>query len=143
VSLHNGIPAEASNVVNLAIYRTNRDAIHRQRFAQTVIDQQSCNVDHLCASIDNIASLCVIIADLRCNSNIDDPRNAQSVAPLRDAADEDMASFLAAATVDALELKHSDDSTFNVNTTYAQCLIHARRIVRDPEYAHLFGGRNA
>jgi hypothetical protein len=140
VSLHNKIPAEASNFVNLAIYRTNRDAIRRQRFVQTVIEQQSCNVDHLCASIANIARLCVIIADLRCN--IDDPRNAQYVAPLRHAADEELASFLAAGTVDALELEHFDDPHFNVNKTYAQCLIHARRIVGDPAYAHLFGGRD-
>ncbi len=143
MSLHNEIPTDASNVVNLAVRRANRDEIRRQRFAQTVINQQSCNVDHLCASIDNIADLCAIIADLRCNSNIDDPRNAQNAAPLGHAADEDMASFLAAATVDALELEHSDDTTFNANETYAQCLICARRIVSDPANAHLFGGRNA
>ena len=66
--------------------------------------------------------------------NIDDPRNARYLRPLSIAADEDMAQDMASLVWTCWAEKRADDPTFDPDETYRQCLVDARRMLRDREY---------
>ncbi len=124
-----------SNVVNLLQFK--RD-VSRRRTMRKAIEEDSRNIYYMGASITDIARLGALNADLTCN--ISDPRNAMYLVPLSDAADEDMARCMADAIFGAVAAQHPDDTTFDGDQAYEQCLVDARRMERDPEYMRLFGG---
>jgi hypothetical protein len=90
------------------------------------------------ASSEKMARL-AINPDWSCNP--DDPRNARYLRPLSIAADEKMASHMAEAIYGAVAEKHAEDRTFSSDEVYRQCLINARRMLRDREYWGLFMGK--
>jgi|RhiMetdeSRZDD1v2_1073273.scaffolds.fasta_scaffold97375_2 hypothetical protein len=77
-----------------------------------------------------------INSDLSCN--VDDPRNARYLRPLSIAADEEMANEMAEWIYGAVAEKRANDQTFNSDEMYRQCLVDARRMLRDREYWGLF-----
>jgi hypothetical protein len=72
------------------------------------------------------------------SSNIDDPRNVRYLRPLSVAADEEMANNMAEWIYSAVAEKHANDRTFDSDEVYRQCLVNARRMLRDREYYGLF-----
>jgi hypothetical protein len=89
-----------------------------------------------CASSKKMARL-AINTDWSCN--IHDPRNARYLRPLSIAADEEMANNMADATFGAVAEQYAKGRAFNSDEVYRQCLIDARRMMRDREYWGLFG----
>jgi hypothetical protein len=85
-----------------------------------------------CASSEKMARLAI-------NRNIHDPRNARYLRPLAIAADEEMADCMAEMIYGAIADKKGNDRAFNSDEVYRQCLIDARRMLRDREYWGLFG----
>jgi hypothetical protein len=71
-------------------------------------------------------------------TNIYDPRNAKYLRPLSIAADAEMAELMANEAYGATEDKHGNDRNFNPDEAYRQCLVDARRMLRDREYWELF-----
>jgi hypothetical protein len=62
-----------------------------------------------------------------------DPRNVAYIGPLEDSDDEDMAEGMAAASYSSWrELRGDNDMG------YEQCLVDARRMLCDQDYARLF-----
>jgi hypothetical protein len=59
--------------------------------------------------------------------------------PLSIAADETMANEMAEITYGAVAEQHANDRAFNPDEVYRQCLVNARRMLRDPEYWGFFG----
>ena len=88
-----------------------------------------------CASSEEMARL-AINPDWCCNA--DDPRNARYLRPLSIAADEKMANGMADIVYGAVAEEHGNDRTFNSDEVYRQCLVDARRMLRDQEYWALF-----
>ena len=84
-----------------------------------------------CASSEKMARL-AINPDWSCN--LHDPRNAHYLRPLSIAADEEMANEMAVVIYGAVAEQHANDSTFNPDEGYRQCLVNARRMLRDREY---------
>ena len=71
--------------------------------------------------------------------DIYDPRNAHYLRPLSIVADEKMANEMAAVSYNAVVEQHANQLTFNAEEVYRQCLVNARRMLRDREYWGLFG----
>jgi hypothetical protein len=126
-----------SNVINLLKFR--RDRIHRCTMRKA-IEEDSRNIYYMGASITDIARLAALNVDLTTDMTV--LRNAAYIVTLADAADEDMANFMADACFGAVADQHADDPTSDPEKTYEQCLIDARHMLRDPDYARLFGGRD-
>jgi hypothetical protein len=74
--------------------------------------------------------------DWSCNA--DDPRNARYLRSLSIAADEEMANDMAEWIYGAVAEENANDQTFNSDEVYRQCLVNARRMLRDREYWCLF-----
>jgi hypothetical protein len=91
-----------------------------------------------CASSEEMARL-AINPDWSCNAH--DPRNARYLRPLSIAADEEMANAMADSTYGAVAEQHANDRTFSSDEVYRQCLVDARRMLRDREYWELSGGK--
>jgi hypothetical protein len=89
-----------------------------------------------CASSEKMARL-AINPDWSCN--IHDPRNARYLRPLAIAADEEMANEMAEAICGTVADQQGKDRTFNSDEVHRQCLVNARRMLRDREYWGLFG----
>jgi hypothetical protein len=87
------------------------------------------------ASSEEMASL-AINPDWSCNAL--DPRNARYLRSLSIAADEETANEMAETIYGAVVEQHGNDRTFNSDEVYGQCLINARRMLRDREYWELF-----
>lgn len=88
-----------------------------------------------CASSEKMARL-AINPDWSCNTR--DPRNAHYLRPLSIAADEKMANAMAEVIYGAVAEKHANDQAFSSDEVYRQCLVNARRMLRDREYWGLF-----
>jgi hypothetical protein len=88
------------------------------------------------ASSEEMARL-AINPDWTCNTH--DPRNARYLRPLSIAADEETANEMAEAIYGPVAEQHANNRTFNSDEVYRQCLVNARRMLRDREYWGLFG----
>jgi hypothetical protein len=75
--------------------------------------------------------------NLDLTTTMGDPRNVAYIGPLENDDDEDMAEGMAAASYSDLCERYGDDD----DTGYEQCLVDARRMLCDRNYARLFGGR--
>jgi hypothetical protein len=130
------------NVISLLEIRrraTDRRQSRLRYLAERVIDEADCDIDAICgASAPDIAGVVAIVADLGCG--IDDPRNVGYLNVLPLVADEESASFIATLAIDTLRLAHSGKTAFNDRAVYPRCLLTARRVVSEPEYAPLFEG---
>ena len=126
-----------SNVVDLLQFRRE---LSRRRSMRKAIEDDGCNINiyHMGASITDIVRLAALNPDL--TTDMADPRNAAYVLPLGDIADEDLANSMAEASFGAVADQHADDPTFDGDLVYEQCLVDMRRMLRDPDYARLFGG---
>ena len=87
------------------------------------------------ASSEEMARL-AINPDWSCNAH--DPRNARYLRPLSIAADEEMANAMTEFIYVAVAEQHANDRTFSSDEVYRQCLLNARRMLRDREYWALF-----
>jgi hypothetical protein len=124
-----------SNVINLLKFR--RDRIHRCTMRKT-IEEDSRNIYYMGASITDIARLSALNHDL--GTDMAHPRNAMFLFPLADEAEEEDARLIAECNFYAFVWHLPDDATFDADHEYEQCLVDARHMVRDPDYARLFGG---
>jgi hypothetical protein len=122
------------NIINFLQWK--RD-VSRRRTMRRAIEQDSCDIYHMGASITDIACLGALNADLTCN--ISDPRNAKYLVPLADVDEEHEAHCMADTMLDAVAALHSDDATFDGDQANEQCLVDARRMAHDPTYMRLFG----
>jgi len=68
------------------------------------------------------------------------PRNNVYRVPLTNAADEELANSMADAIWSAVLEEHDAEDDFDSDRALQQCLVDARRMLREPEYARLFGG---
>jgi hypothetical protein len=123
-----------NNVVDLLQFR--RDRI-RRRTVRNAVEEDDCNIYYMGASITDIARLGALNNDL--GTDMAHPRNAMFLLPLADEAEED-ARLIAECNFYAFVCHLPDDATFDADHEYEQCLVDARHMVRDPDYARLFGG---
>lgn len=79
-----------------------------------------------------------ITADFRCD--MQDPRNARYLRPLAIAADEETANDMAGIVYCSIVNDIGKDRGFNPDEVRLQCLVNARRMLRDIEYWSLFDG---
>ena len=93
------------------------------------------------AAIADIAWLAGLDADLSCVTW--HPRNAAYRVPLPEPGAESLANLMADAVFGAYVEKHGDREDFDPEKTWQQCLVDARRMVAEPEYARLFGVEGA
>ena len=89
------------------------------------------------SAIADILRLAGLNKDLSCDTS--DPRNAIYCVALCE-PDEGLAELMASAIFGAIRNEHADDPTFNPDVAFEQCLVDARRMILDPNYALLFGG---
>ena len=68
------------------------------------------------------------------SSNAHDPRNAHYLRPLSIVADEKLANGM------LLTVRWPKNMAM-IELVYGQCLVDARRMLRDREYCELFGGK--
>ena len=77
-----------------------------------------------------------ITTDLCCDMR--DPRNARYLRPLSIVADEDEAHAMASVVYCSIADDLANDPGFDSDRVYLQCLVNARRMLRDIEYWSLF-----
>jgi hypothetical protein len=106
---------------------------------RAIIDDAVCDCeDSYGASAEAIARVCVMLGDEL--YHLEDPRNADYFDVLTCDEDDDLASFIGAILFEAFSLlpRPNDEDR---GKFFAMCDVNARRIVSDPEYAHLLRRR--
>ena len=76
------------------------------------------------------------------NADVNDPRNEVYLIPCSKDEDEEMAQMMADGIYSYIVSKQFTDDTPEATANYAyfQAVVDSRRMLADPEYAHLFGG---
>lgn len=72
------------------------------------------------------------------SSDMTDPRNAIYRVPLSELSEERDAQSMADVIFSAVRREHSEETNFDHDVAYEQCLTDARRMLVDPNYSRLF-----